>query len=113
MATQQNSSILETRRDQLFPILEMHEIDRVRRFGTLRTFAAGEALARTGEIGPGLCLILKGKVEVTQLDLASGNIPIVTHGPGGFFGELAQLAGRPTLVDADAAEPVEALVIPP
>ena len=29
------------------------------------------------------------------------------------MGELAQLAGRPALVDAYAQEPVEALVIPP
>src|SRR5207237_5081432 len=33
--------------------------------------------------------------------------------PGAFMGELAQLAGRPALVDAHAKEPVEALIIPP
>src|SRR5207344_2179640 len=32
---------------------------------------------------------------------------------GQFMGELAQLAGRPALVDAYAQEPVEALIIPP
>src|SRR5207244_13067812 len=32
---------------------------------------------------------------------------------GQFMGELAQLAGRPALVDGIAAEPVEALIIPP
>lgn len=39
--------------------------------------------------------------------------PIVTHGPGSFMGELAQLSGRPSLVDAEATQLVEALVIPP
>src|SRR5439155_19130883 len=39
--------------------------------------------------------------------------PIVSYGVGAFMGELAQLAGRPTLVDAHATEPVEALIIPP
>ena len=38
---------------------------------------------------------------------------MVTHRPGAFMGELAQLSGRPALVDAFAREPVEALVIPP
>jgi thioredoxin reductase (NADPH) len=38
---------------------------------------------------------------------------IVTYSPGAFMGELAQLAGRPALVDAHAHEPVEVLVIPP
>ncbi len=37
---------------------------------------------------------------------------IVTHGAGSFMGELAQLAGRPALVDAHARTPVEALTIP-
>jgi len=38
---------------------------------------------------------------------------IVTHGPGSFMGELAQLSDRPSLVDAYAKEAVEALVLPP
>jgi thioredoxin reductase (NADPH) len=38
---------------------------------------------------------------------------IVTDGPGQFLGELAQLAGRPALADATAAEPVRALIIAP
>ncbi|MET0150994.1 MAG: cyclic nucleotide-binding domain-containing protein [Candidatus Binatia bacterium] len=38
---------------------------------------------------------------------------IVTHEPGGFFGELSQLSGRPALVDAYAEGPVDALIIPP
>ncbi|RVD12291.1 cyclic nucleotide-binding domain-containing protein, partial [Mesorhizobium sp. M4B.F.Ca.ET.017.02.2.1] len=37
---------------------------------------------------------------------------IVTHGPGSFVGELAQLSARPSLVNAEAAGPVEAFVIP-
>src|SRR5260221_7251007 len=35
------------------------------------------------------------------------------HGPGQFMGELAQLSGRPSLIDACALEPGEALIIPP
>ena len=52
-------------------------------------------------------------MEITQRTELGPGIPIVTHGPGGFMGELAQLSGRPSLVDAHALEPVEALVIPP
>lgn len=37
----------------------------------------------------------------------------MTHEPGSFTGELAQLVGRPSLVDACAEDAVEALVIPP
>jgi thioredoxin reductase (NADPH) len=106
-------SILDTRRDQLFPILEPLEIDRVRRFGTVRSYGAGEPLAKVGEIGPGLTIILAGHVDITQRDQSGRRTPIVTYGPGAFMGELAQLSGRPALVDAHAQETVEALIIPP
>jgi thioredoxin reductase (NADPH) len=106
-------SIFETRFDQMFPVLEPAEIERVRRFGAVRSFATGEALEKVGEIGFGLSLILNGRIEALQRDASGREIPIVTLGRGAFLGELAQLAGRPALVDAFAREPVEALIIPP
>jgi thioredoxin reductase (NADPH) len=106
-------SIIDTRRHQMFPTLEPAEIERVRRFGEARSYADGEALARVGEVGPGLFIILSGAVEVTRRDDSGGSQPVATHGPGSFMGELAQLAGRPALVDGRARGPVEALIIPP
>jgi thioredoxin reductase (NADPH) len=97
----------------MFPVLEPAEIERVRRFGKVRSYRAGEALAKVGEMGLGLTIILGGNVEITQHDESGRRTAIVTHGPGAFMGELAQLAGRPALVDAYAKEPVEALTIPP
>jgi thioredoxin reductase (NADPH) len=107
------TSTIEARRHQMFPTLEPAEIERLRRFGDVRAFAAGAPLAKVGEVGQGLTIVLTGKVEVSQSNRAGPGTQIVTHGPGGFMGELAQLAGRPALVDAQAQEPVEALVIPP
>src|SRR5262249_54865042 len=54
-----------------------------------------------------------GKVKVSQHDHSGRIVPIVTHGVGAFMGELAQLSGRPALVDAYAEGVVDALVIPP
>jgi thioredoxin reductase (NADPH) len=108
-----SQSIIDTRRHQMFPVLEPREIERVRRFGVVRYYDAGEALAKVGEAGHGLTIILAGKVDVTQHDESGRRVPIVTHGPGAFMGELAQLAGRRALLDAYALEPVEALAIPP
>jgi thioredoxin reductase (NADPH) len=104
---------MDTRRHQMFPTLEPAEIERVRRFGKVRSYGAGEALARVGEVGLGLTVILAGKVDITQHDGSGRREPIVTHGTGAFMGELAQLAGRPALVDAHAQGPVQALTIPP
>jgi thioredoxin reductase (NADPH) len=106
-------SIIDTRRHQMFPTLEPAEIERLRRFGEVRSYGAGEALAKVGEVGHGLTIILAGEVDVTRRDQSGRSEPIVTHGPGAFMGELAQLAGRPALVDAHAQGPVEALIIEP
>jgi len=106
-------SIIESRRDQIFPVLETADIERMRRFGRLRSFRAGEVLARAGQVGDGLTIILAGRVEVSRHDKLANHEPIAIHGPGQFMGELAQLAGRPALIDARASEPGEALIIPP
>ena len=105
--------IIERRRDQMFPDLDPLELERVRSFGEVRSFAAGEALFTTGHVGGGFFVILAGKVDVTQRDQSGQPSLIVSHGPGQFMGELAQLAGRPSLADATAREPVQALLIPP
>ena len=103
--------IIETRYDQLFPTLDVSELERLRRFGETRSYAAGEALLTAGEVAPGLMVILSGGVAVTQRSVVDPEQPIVTHSTGSFIGELAQLAGRPALVDARATKPVEALVV--
>src|ERR1700739_1461709 len=92
-------SIADTRSDQMFPTLDAVEIERVRRFGTLRAFAPGAALAKIGGRGggAGLSIVLAGEVDVIRYNAAGKRAPIVTHGRGAFLGELAQLAGRPAL----------------
>src|SRR4029077_20167081 len=106
-------SIIEQRGEQMLPVLDALEIERVRRFGESHSFATGATLAAIGQVSPGLMVILAGRVEVTHRDKSGQRVTIVTHGPGQFLGELAQLAGRQALADATALEPVQALVIPP
>jgi thioredoxin reductase (NADPH) len=108
-----SSPLRDARRAQMYPLLTHADIERVRRFGTPRRYRPGEMLVRTGESGHGLTLILAGEVDITQHDEGGETQLIVTHRPGGFLGELAQLSGKPALVDAQARGEVEALVIPP
>jgi thioredoxin reductase (NADPH) len=109
----QSQSIREARHDQIYPTLDPLEIERVRRFGEVRSFAAGEPLWIVGQVAPGLMVILAGEVAVTDRDTFDNHKPIVIHGPGNFLGELALLSGRPALVDATARGAVEAVIIPP
>jgi thioredoxin reductase (NADPH) len=106
-------SFLETRRHQMFPTLAPAEIERLRRFGVLRAYGGGDPLVRVGQVGHGLTIILDGEVEITQRRESGNHQHIVTHSAGSFMGELAQLSGRPALVDAYAKGPVEALSIAP
>ena len=106
-------SVFDTRYEQMFPTLEPSEIGRLLRFGQMRSFADHEYLSRTGETGFGMFVVISGHVVITQHDSPVGRAPIVTHGPGAFSGELAQLSGRPSLVDAQAEGPVEALIVAP
>ena len=97
----------------MFPTLAAAEIERVRRFGEVSCYGTGEALARVGDVSRGMVIILAGKVATTHRGEGGRPEPIVTQGPGAFLGELAQLAGKPALVDAHALEPVQALIIAP
>ena len=102
-------STFATRGDQMFLRFSDDELARLAKFGDRRTYKRGELLARRGEVGPGLVLIFSGKVEATQPN-AGESTHIVTHERGNFMGELAQLSGRPSLVDA-ALTDVEAIAI--
>ncbi len=108
-----SAPIADARSEQMFPRLSPAEIDRLRGFGQMRRYTAGEPLVRVGETGHGLTVILSGEVAVTRRDPNGADHRVATHGPGSFMGELAQLSGRPALVDAHALSPVEALVMRP
>ena len=105
-------STIDTRREQMFPKLEPREIDRLRRFGDVRRYSAGEALFVTGEIAPGMVVLIKGSVRVTRRDPLGHHAPIAEQGAGEFVAEVGQLSGQPAFVDVHAIDDVEALLIP-
>jgi thioredoxin reductase (NADPH) len=102
-----------SRYGQTFPTLTAPEIDRIRRFGTVRRYRAGEVMFETGEPAPGMFVILSGHVAVTQHDGLGHVTPVVEQGPGQFLAEIVTLSGGPVLVDGRADGEVEVLLIPP
>lgn len=111
--TEAQQNLIATRGAQMFPHLSDEELGRLSRFGEPLNFKAGDMVARVGETGHGLLLILSGRLEITQHDRASHNSHIVTHERGSFMGELAQLSGRPHLVNAQALTDLEVIAIRP
>jgi thioredoxin reductase (NADPH) len=106
-------STIDTRHEQMFPKLTPREIDRLRRFGEIRHYSAGEALFVTGDVAPGMYVLIKGSVRVIRRDPLGHTAPIVEQGPGEFVAEVGQLSGQPAFVDVRAIDDVEALLIPP
>jgi thioredoxin reductase (NADPH) len=99
--------------EQMFPKLGPREIDRLRRFGEVRRYSPGEPLFVTGEVAPGMFVLVSGSVKVTRRDPLGRLAPIVVQGSGEFVAEVGQLSGRPALVDVHSAEDTEVLLIPP
>lgn len=101
------------RSHQIFPVLTATEMERLRRFGVPRRWRDGEMVFQASASSPGMVLILRGGIACTRVDGMGGRLPVTEFGPGQFSGEVAQLSGRPPLIDAMAIGALEALVINP
>jgi thioredoxin reductase (NADPH) len=124
-----SSGALASRFNQMFPVLSPAEIDRVRRFGEIRRFPAGEFLSRSGEPVPPMYVILSGRVAIVLKDALGQAVPVDTVAeliggpieemmevvPGEVMAELGHLSGRKDMsaIDARAVGDVEAIVIQP
>jgi thioredoxin reductase (NADPH) len=103
---------LLSRRHQMFPVLTDAELVRMRRFGTLHTHADDTRLITAGEPSPGMFVVLRGIVAVSQRDGLGHVTPVVQHGRGQFLGEVGSLSGKPSLVDAITLGRSEVLLLP-
>ncbi|MFM0197951.1 FAD-dependent oxidoreductase [Paraburkholderia strydomiana] len=105
-------STLVSRRHQMFPVLSASDIAHVRRFGVVQHFHRGEMLFRSGEVAAGMYILLTGRVETFSRDGLGRSRLFAQHHVGNFVAEIAQLSGKPALLDACATTDVDALVIP-
>jgi CRP-like cAMP-binding protein len=69
-------------------------------------FASGQLIAREGQMGTGMYLILEGRVGVVRR-----GVQVDTSGPGEFIGELSPLSQTPRIATLMAIEPVVCLGI--
>jgi thioredoxin reductase (NADPH) len=117
---------LTRRFDQMFPVLSPAEIERIRRFGEVRRFQPGELLCRVGKPSPGMYVILSGRMAVVSRDPLGRSLPVADFVqrmggtpeemeilPGEFLADLGTLTNKPSAIDVQAIEEVEAIVVPP
>ena len=101
------------RRREMFPQLAAADVERMRRFGTVERFNAGDRLVTSGKPIAGMFVVLRGAIAIQQRDGMGHVVPIIRQAEGQFTGEVGTLAGRPALVDAIADGEVEALRLEP
>ena len=111
MSSSSPPSLLERRREQMFPVLNSTQIGIARRFGgEPRRFKPDEVVFDVGQVGAPAYLVLSGSIKVVRHDLLGRVSTITTHGLGELTGEISQLAGGPSLAEgragADGAEAV-------
>ena len=97
-------SLIENRREQIFPVLDAGQVETARRFasGPARTFAPGETIFLVGERHAPAWLVLKGEIAITRRDGLNREAPITSMGAGQFTGEMSELSGRGTLAAGHA-----------
>jgi signal-transduction protein with cAMP-binding, CBS, and nucleotidyltransferase domain len=86
---------------QAFPVLDDKQLAVVAEFAKCRTYNDGDVLFRAGETDFKFDVIRSGAIEI--YDRSSGHSQLIlTHEAGEFTGDLANLTGRTSNVDAIA-----------
>lgn len=93
-----------------FPRLEEKQLAVLEEFAQHKIYADGEYLLRAGDTQFKFHVIKKGRVEIVDRSSGTGHTVLI-HEPGEFTGDLANLSGRASNVDAVAPGEVEVLEI--
>jgi thioredoxin reductase (NADPH) len=104
---------LASRGHQVYPVLGEDDIKRIRRFAVERTWHDGETVFRALVDSPGMIVVLSGNLRCSRSNALGHRVAVNLYGPGQFSGEVAQLSGRPPLVDGVAEGRLETLVLDP
>src|SRR5262249_39996468 len=107
-------AFLEGRLHEIFDPLPEDDIRRVVRFGEPCSYPDGAMLFEVGKQGPGMILLLSGKVQFSRRDALGRRIPIWDReGRGHVLAEVGQLSGALSLLDIQACGPVEGVLVRP
>ncbi|MGA8368689.1 MAG: FAD-dependent oxidoreductase [Acidimicrobiales bacterium] len=94
------------------PTLTAAQLAELAAFGSERAVDVGDTLFRAGDAAYDFVVVLDGEVEVVRPD-DTGDVVIVTHGPGRFIGELSLVTGERPYLTARIARAGRVLVIEP
>jgi CRP/FNR family cyclic AMP-dependent transcriptional regulator len=98
-------------RTQLFQSLQPADLDAILGRAALRRVPRGEAILRRSEPGPGMVVIVSGRVRIGVVSEEGKEVTLTVLGPGEVLGEMSLLDGEEASADATAQEDCVLLVI--
>ncbi len=104
------ASLIESRREQMFPKLTARQITRLSTHGRRIRTNAGEVLSETGQAHRDLYVVLSGSLEIARPG-PTGEDPITVEVPGDFTGEMSTLRGLGGFTRVRVREAGEVLAI--
>src|SRR5262249_30971272 len=107
-------AFLNGRLHEIFDPLPDADIQRIARFGEKCSYPDGAMLFEVGKPGPGMIVLLPGRVEFSRRDAVGRRIRIWDReGRGHALAEVGQLSGALSLLDLQARGPVEGILVRP
>jgi CRP-like cAMP-binding protein len=91
--------------------LRHDELEKLAASASIVHYAAGQTIFQKGEAGESLMAVVSGRVKICTFSAEGKELILNIIGPGGLFGEIAVLDGKPRSADAVAMEVTALLVL--
>ncbi len=97
-------SLVDTRFDQMFPVLDAAHLEAAKRFasGPLQHFKSGDLVYDVGTRNAPAWLVLEGSLEIVRRDGLHRESSVISLSAGQFSGEVSQLSGHGTIAAGHA-----------
>jgi thioredoxin reductase (NADPH) len=94
------------------PVLDVAQLEVLRRYGTEHDVAAGDVLFADGDVTYDLIVVLSGEARIVERRGQPGETVIATYGRSQFLGEIGLLTGQRAYLSAVASATGRVLRIP-
>jgi CRP-like cAMP-binding protein len=87
------------------------DLNRLAKVTVKRDYKKGDVIVREGDLGIAFYVVAQGHVEIVRALGSKDEHVVYTHGPGGFFGEMALFDNQLRNASARAKDDCQCLVI--
>jgi CRP-like cAMP-binding protein len=101
----------ELKKFPLFKSVELNELEALARLMEQQTYPVRAVLFEKDQPGDAMYLIRSGRVRIFLRDPQGNEITFRHYGPGQIVGEFALIDEKPRSASAEAAEPLEAMIL--